>query len=59
MSIAYRLLYGVGYTPWKEITELANVRQQVATLLEREERERDRRSGRRSTSVAATEAGAS
>ena len=40
MSIAYRVLYGVGYTPWKEITELANVRQQVATLLEREERER-------------------
>lgn len=40
MSIAYRVLYGVGYTPWKEITALANVRQQVTTLLEREEHER-------------------
>ena len=37
MSLAYRVLYGVGYTPWKEIADLPEVRAQVAALLAREE----------------------
>jgi len=37
MSLAYRLLYAVGYTPWEQPAELQGVNERVAALLEREE----------------------
>jgi SAM-dependent methyltransferase len=37
MSLAYRLLYAVGYTPWEQIAELPPVHEQIAALFEREE----------------------
>ena len=40
MSLAYSVLYAVGFTPWEEIAELPLVHQQVAALLAREEQDR-------------------
>jgi SAM-dependent methyltransferase len=40
MSVAYRLLYGVGYTPWEQIATLAAVTAQVSALFDREEKDR-------------------
>ena len=37
MSLAYRLLYAVGYTPWEQPAELPGVNERVAALFEREE----------------------
>jgi SAM-dependent methyltransferase len=37
MSLAYRLLYGLGYTPWEHIATLPQVIEQVAALFDREE----------------------
>jgi SAM-dependent methyltransferase len=37
MSVSYKILYGVGFTPWEEITELPQVTERFATLIEREE----------------------
>ena len=47
MSLAYSLLYAVGYTPWEEIAELPLVNQQFSALLEREEHDRRPPFGRR------------
>lgn len=40
MSIAYRILYGVGFTPWEQIATLPVVRGQISALFDREEQER-------------------
>jgi SAM-dependent methyltransferase len=37
MSVAYRVLYGVGFTPWEQIATLPGVTQQVSALFDREE----------------------
>jgi SAM-dependent methyltransferase len=38
MSLAYRLLYAVGYTPWEQIAELPAANERIAALFEREEK---------------------
>lgn len=40
MSIAYRALYGVGFTPWKQIAALPGVTRQISGLFDREEQGR-------------------
>jgi SAM-dependent methyltransferase len=37
MSLAYKLLYAVGYTPWEQIAELPAVNAQFSALADREE----------------------
>jgi 2-polyprenyl-3-methyl-5-hydroxy-6-metoxy-1,4-benzoquinol methylase len=37
MSLSYKLLYAVGFTPWEEIAKLPQVRGQMSALLDREE----------------------
>jgi SAM-dependent methyltransferase len=37
VSTGYKLLYGIGFTPWEEIAALPNVAELFATLLDREE----------------------
>jgi SAM-dependent methyltransferase len=37
MSIAYRLLYGVGITPWEQIADLPHATDAICALFEREE----------------------
>jgi SAM-dependent methyltransferase len=40
MSLAYRVLYGVGFTPWEHIATLPDVTEQISRLFDREEAER-------------------
>jgi len=40
MSVAYRALYGVGFTPWEQIATLPGVTRQISALFEREEQGR-------------------
>ena len=44
MSLAYRILYAVGFTPWEQLAETPAA-SQIASLLDREERERGGASG--------------
>jgi SAM-dependent methyltransferase len=44
MSLQYRLLYRLGFTPWEQMAKLP-VRDQLASLFEREERDRGGRPG--------------
>jgi len=37
MSLAYRLLYAVGYTPWEQPAALPGVHERISALFEREE----------------------
>jgi SAM-dependent methyltransferase len=37
MSLAYRLLYQVGFTPWEQIADLPRATERICTLFEREE----------------------
>lgn len=37
MSVTYRLLYGVGFTPWEQIATLPVVTRQISALFDREE----------------------
>jgi SAM-dependent methyltransferase len=37
MSLAYRLLYAVGYTPWEQIAKLQVVNERISALFAREE----------------------
>ena len=37
MSLAYRLLYAVGYTPWEQVARLQVVHERISALFEREE----------------------
>ena len=46
MSIAYRMLYGVGFTPWEQIATLPVVRGQISALFDREEQGRQPPYGR-------------
>jgi SAM-dependent methyltransferase len=41
MSLAYRALYGVGFTPWEQIAALPGVTRQVSALFDREEQGRE------------------
>jgi SAM-dependent methyltransferase len=41
MSVAYRILYGLGFTPWEQIAALPNVGERAAALFEREEAGRE------------------
>jgi SAM-dependent methyltransferase len=41
MSLAYRLLYAVGYTPWEQIAKLPAARERISALFEREEKGRE------------------
>jgi SAM-dependent methyltransferase len=41
MSFAYKLLYGIGFTPWEDIADLPAVRERVPALLAREEADRE------------------
>lgn len=36
MSLAYRLLYGVGFTPWEQVAALPVVTEQISALFDRE-----------------------
>ena len=40
MSVAYRALYGVGFTPWEQIATLPGVTRQISALFDREEQGR-------------------
>jgi SAM-dependent methyltransferase len=40
MSVAYRVLYAIGFTPWEHIAGLADVTEQISALFEREEQGR-------------------
>ena len=40
MSLAYRLLYGVGFTPWEQLATLPALTEQISALFDREEEER-------------------
>ena len=59
MSVAYKALYGVGFTPWEQITTLPGVTSQSSALFDREEQGRQRPTGRHSTSAAAAGSGRS
>lgn len=37
MSLAYRLLYGVGFTPWEQIAALPSVNRQISAMFDREQ----------------------
>ena len=37
MSIAYRLLYGIGFTPWEQLASLPGLTDEVSALFDREE----------------------
>src|SRR5829696_1196820 len=37
MSLAYRLLYGVGFTPWEQLADLPALSDEVSALFDREE----------------------
>jgi SAM-dependent methyltransferase len=41
MSLAYRVLYRVGFTPWEQLAALPDVRQKISALFEREEEGRE------------------
>jgi SAM-dependent methyltransferase len=41
MSLAYKLLYGIGFTPWEEIADLPEVADRISGLFEREENGRE------------------
>jgi SAM-dependent methyltransferase len=41
VSVAYRVLYGLGLTPWEQIAKLSTVTERFSALLEREEAERE------------------
>jgi SAM-dependent methyltransferase len=40
MSLAYRVLYGIGFTPWEHLAAFPAVTEQISTLIDREEHER-------------------
>jgi SAM-dependent methyltransferase len=46
VSLAYRLLYGVGFTPWEQIATLPVVTEQISALFDREEEGRQPPYGR-------------
>jgi hypothetical protein len=46
MSLAYRLLYAVGYAPWEQIAGLPAANQRISALFEREEQGREAPYGR-------------
>jgi hypothetical protein len=54
MSLAYRLLYAISYTPWEQIAGLPAAKERIAAWFEREEQGREPPMGRRSTSAAAS-----
>jgi SAM-dependent methyltransferase len=37
MSLAYRLLYRIGFTPWEQLAAVPDLRQRISELFEREE----------------------
>ena len=37
MSLAYRLLYGIGVTPWEQLATLPALTEKVSELFDREE----------------------
>jgi SAM-dependent methyltransferase len=41
MSVAYRLLYAIGFTPWEHIAGLPDVTKQISALFDREESGRE------------------
>jgi SAM-dependent methyltransferase len=41
MSLAYRILYRVGFTPWEQLAALPDLRQRISALFEREEKGRE------------------
>lgn len=41
MSVGYKILYGIGFTPWEEIPELPHVTERFAALVAREEAGRE------------------
>jgi SAM-dependent methyltransferase len=46
MSLAYRMLYRVGFTPWEQLASLPELRGRVSALFEREEQGREAPFGR-------------
>jgi SAM-dependent methyltransferase len=41
MSLAYRVLYGIGVTPWEQLAALPALREEVSALFDRAEQGRD------------------
>jgi hypothetical protein len=37
MSLAYRVLYAVGFTPWEQLAALPDLRGRISALFDREE----------------------
>jgi SAM-dependent methyltransferase len=46
MSLAYRLLYGIGFTPWEQMVKSPRISRQVSALFEAEEEGREPPYGR-------------
>ena len=46
MSFAYKLLYGVGFTPWEQMAKAPSIVEQVSALFDREEAGREPPYGR-------------
>jgi SAM-dependent methyltransferase len=46
MSLAYRILYGVGFTPWEQLAALPDLRGRISALFDREEAGREPPFGR-------------
>ena len=46
MSFAYKLLYGVGFTPWEQMAKAPSIVEQISALFDREEAGREPPYGR-------------
>jgi len=46
MSVAYKLLYGVGFTPWEQMAELPPITEQISGMFDRAEAGREPPFGR-------------
>jgi SAM-dependent methyltransferase len=46
MSLAYKLLYGVGFTPWEQMAKSPLITEQISSLFDREEAGREPPHGR-------------
>jgi 2-polyprenyl-3-methyl-5-hydroxy-6-metoxy-1,4-benzoquinol methylase len=41
MSVAYRILYGLGVTPWEQVAKLPHVTERISALFARQEAGRE------------------
>jgi SAM-dependent methyltransferase len=46
MSLAYKLLYGIGFTPWEQMARSLRITEQISAMVDREEAARPRPYGK-------------